>query len=100
MILRRRSIPFWLLLMKQAKDVHIVLPAAGQHANMGWRSVFHGTEKTLQRLRQLAVEQGVPLLEEHHMAQPLRWQQREDLAFLAQQYFTVALPARRGSRFI
>ncbi len=82
------------LLMKQAKDVHIVLPAAGQHANMGWRSVFHGTEKTLQRLRQLAAEQGVPLLEEHHMTKPLRWQQRDDLAFLAQQYFTVGAPCQ------
>lgn len=80
-------------LMKQAVHVHIVVPADLQNQNLGRQSAFHSTRKTLQRLRQLAAEQQVPVLPDVVCNGPLRWQNAPDLAFLEQQYFAIGTVA-------
>ena len=84
-------------LMKQAAQVHIVLPVDLQNQNLGRQSAFHSTMKTLQRLRQLAQEQKIPVLPDLICATPLRWQQTPDLEFLEQQYFSIGTARWQGT---
>lgn len=74
--------------LMQQTDVHIVLPADPEHAELGRQTAFYSTGKTLARLRQMAAERNVEQREDRCM-RPVRWQQAADLAFLEQHYFSI-----------
>ena len=77
------------LLMQRAANVHIVLPVDRQNQNLGRQTAFHSTAKTLQRLRQMAMEQNISVLPDYNLQDTVRWQQQPDLQFLEQQYFSI-----------
>ncbi|MBQ3510106.1 MAG: helicase-exonuclease AddAB subunit AddB [Peptococcaceae bacterium] len=75
-------------LMKQAANVYIALPADINNPNPGRVSAFHSTEKTRNRLRQIALEQQAAILSDKQM-QAARWENADALAFLEEQYFLI-----------
>ena len=79
-------------LMKQADNVYISLPADPAQQNPGRQAAFHGTSRTLTKLKQIAMEQQVTVLPDL-ILEPVRWQKADDLAWLEQQYFLIGSPS-------
>ncbi len=75
-------------LMKQAANVYIALPYDNGAVNPGRQAAFRSPQKTLQRLRQIAVQAHVPVLPDKTL-KPVRWQNTDDLAWLEAQYFSI-----------